>query len=248
MWLVMVYKPLSRGRRLAPGRRIYAVGDVHGHRAKLGQVHDWIRSDLQRRPCPSPLLIHLGDLIDRGPDSAGCVALLAAGPPIPGVATTTLMGNHEAMMLAALDDGPGEAAGLWLDNGGAESLRSWGLSSTAKPREWLGAIPARHLAFLRGLRTCCAEQDYVFVHAGVRPGIPLREQSEEDLLWIRGGFLDWDGVMLPETPGRMIVHGHTPAPAPEVRSNRIALDTGAGHGGPLTCAVLERDEVSVFQA
>ncbi len=224
------------------------MGDVHGHRAKLDQVHDWVRSDLQRRPCPNPLLIHLGDLIDRGPDSAGCVALLAAGPPVRGLPTTTLAGNHEAMMLAALDDNSGEAAGLWLDNGGGESLRSWGLSSTAKPRDWLGVIPARHLVFLRGLRKHYAAQDYVFVHAGVRPGIPLDQQSEHDLSWIRAGFLDWDGVMLPEAPGRMIVHGHTPVSTPEVKPNRIALDTGAGHGGPLTCAVLESDEVGVFQA
>ena len=224
------------------------MGDVHGHRAKLEQVHDWVRSDLQRRPCPNPLLIHLGDLIDRGPDSAGCVALLAAGPPVRGLPTTTLTGNHEAMMFAALDDSSGEAAGLWLDNGGGESLRSWGLPSTAKPRDWLGVIPARHLVFLRGLRNYYAEQDYVFVHAGVRPGIPLDQQSEHDLSWIRAGFLDWDGVMLPEAPGRMIVHGHTPVSTPEVKPNRIALDTGAGHGGPLTCAVFESDEVGVFQA
>ena len=243
----MVYNSLTRGRALTPGRRIYVIGDVHGQRAKLERMHGWVRSDVQERPVPRPLLVHLGDLIDRGPDSAGCIALLAAGSPVRGVPAVTLMGNHEAMMLDALNE-DGGAAGHWLDNGGAETLRSWGLGSRTRPRDWLAAIPARQLVFLRDLRRSFAEQDYVFVHAGVRPGVPLSGQSEDDLMWIREGFLDWDGVMLPEAPERMIVHGHTPVREPEIKSNRIGLDTGAGHGGPLTCAVLEGDEVRFVQA
>jgi serine/threonine protein phosphatase 1 len=241
--------------RLAEGRRIYVIGDVHGHRAKLERVHDHIRADLVRRPVAAPLLVHLGDLIDRGPDSAGCLALLADGPPIRGVPTVNLLGNHEWMMLRALTNGtktgiPGHSAAddidRWLDNGGAQTLASWGLKSTMPVREWLAGIPPRQLVLLHDLRTYWEAEGYLFVHAGVRPGIPLAQQRETDLLWIRESFLKWEGVMLPETPHRLIVHGHTPEPQPTIKHNRIGLDTGAGKGGPLSCAILERDDVSLF--
>ncbi len=233
---------------LAPGRRVYAVGDVHGHRDKLAAIHARIRADLVARPVAEPLLVHLGDLIDRGPDSAGCLALLASGPPLRGVPTVTLMGNHEWMMLEALTSGGFEQADRWLDNGGAETLASWGLKSTSRPKEWLAAIPPRHLVFLRDLATHHVVDDYLFVHAGVRPGVPLAAQRTSDLLWIRDSFLRWDGIMLPEAPRRMVVHGHTPAPEPELRGNRIGLDTGAGKGRALTCAVLQDAEIRLFQA
>ena len=233
--------------RLPPGRRIYVVGDVHGHRDKLEHVHARVRADLQERPVASPLLVHLGDLIDRGPDSAGCIDLLAGGPPIRGVPTVNLMGNHEWMMLAALRQERHDDVDRWLDNGGAQSLASWGLKSTMKPTEWLEQIPARHLVFVQGLLRMRVEHGYLFVHAGVRPGVRLDKQRETDLLWIRESFLHWTGVMLPEAPERVIVHGHTPSDAPVLRSNRIGLDTGAGKGGPLTCAVLEGDGVALFQ-
>ena len=233
--------------RLPAGRRVYVVGDVHGHRAKLEQVHARIRADLDRRPVGSALLVHLGDLIDRGPDSAGCVALLASGPPIVGLPTVNLMGNHEWMMLAALRPGRHDDADRWLDNGGAESLASWGLKSTMKPSTWMERIPAQHLVFLQGLARTRVEHGYLFVHAGVRPGVRLEKQRETDLLWIRESFLRWEGIMLPESPERVIVHGHTPGDAPVLKSNRIGLDTGAGKGGPLTCAVLEGDGVGLFQ-
>jgi serine/threonine protein phosphatase 1 len=241
---------------LAPGRRVYVIGDVHGHRAKLERMHDTIRADLARRPIASPLLVHLGDLIDRGPDSAGCLDLLANGPPLRGVPTVNLMGNHEWMMLRAFTNGaklgqPGNTGAddidRWLDNGGAQTLASWGLKSTMPVREWLAAIPPRQLVLTHDLRIYWEAGGYLFVHAGVRPGVPLAKQRETDLLWIRESFLNWDGVMLPETPGRIIVHGHTPAPEPTLKHNRLGLDTGAGKGGPLTCAILERDDVTLFQ-
>lgn len=237
--------------RLETGQRIYVVGDVHGHLAKLEAVHDHVRADLVRRPVASPLLVHLGDLIDRGPESAGCVDLLAKGPPVRGVPTVNLMGNHEWMMLHALNAGgtPGgaDAVDRWLDNGGAETLASWGLKSTSKPRAWLEAIPPRSLILLRDLVTHHRAGAYLFVHAGVRPGVKLAKQRETDLLWIRESFLQWQGVMLPEAPEVVIVHGHTPVSEPTVRHNRIGLDTGAGKGGPLTFAILEADEVTTFQ-
>ncbi len=248
----MVENPLNDAPnprpRLPPGQRIYVVGDVHGHRDKLDRVHDWVRSDLHRRPVAQPALVHLGDLIDRGPESAGCVALLAAGPPIRGVPSVTLMGNHEWMMLAALQGGTHDDIDRWLDNGGAEALRSWGLKSTSPPRDWMAGIPPLHLVFLRDLVQTHVRHGYLFVHAGVRPGVELARQRQTDLLWIRESFLNWAGVMLPEAPALVIVHGHTPSPTPTIKPNRIGLDTGAGKGGPLTCAVLEGDGVRLFQA
>jgi serine/threonine protein phosphatase 1 len=248
----MMDKPLSApanapAPRLPPGVRIYVVGDVHGHLDKLTQAHDWVRADLQRRPVAHPLLVHLGDLIDRGPDSAGCIDLLAAGPPLRGVPTISLMGNHEWMMLKALNGGSHDSIDRWLDNGGAEALHSWGLKSTSPPHDWLAAIPPRHLVFLRDLAPSHVSHGYLFVHAGVRPGVEMALQRPADLLWIRDAFLNWDGVMLPDAPDRIIVHGHTPSPAPTVKPNRLGLDTGAGKGGLLTCAALEDDDVRLFQ-
>lgn len=234
--------------RLRPGRRVYAVGDVHGHLDRLQELHEAIRRDLAARPAADPCLLHIGDYIDRGPDSAGVVALLAAGPPLPGVPTVNLGGNHEWMMLQALDRG-GEDAAHWRDrSGGAAALRSWGVPAKAPPEEWGRLIPAAHLRFLRGLGGHWTRDGYLFVHAGVRPGVRLEDQVDEDLLWIREPFLDWPGALLPEAPGQVVVHGHTPRPHPVVRRNRIGIDTGAGKGGPLTAAVLEGADVRFLQA
>lgn len=220
------------------GSRIYAVGDVHGHSAKLRAMHAAIATDLRDDPAPNPLLIHLGDFIDRGPDSAGCLALLASGPPIEGVRTINLIGNHEAMLLDALDNPGSQTLQLWLSNGAAPTLASWGIDWTARADEWVRLIPPAHLDFLRRLPLSHAACGYVFVHAGVRPGVRLSDQRTTDMLWIRDTFLSWEGVMLPEAPESVIVHGHTPSPTPVLRRNRIGVDTGAGMGGPLTCAVL----------
>ena len=223
-------------RRLPDGVRVYAVGDVHGYVGKLNAMHEAIRADLERAPAPAPLLIHLGDYIDRGPHSAGCLDLLAAGSPLP---TVNLLGNHEAMLLTALDRLSPQAAALWLDNGGDVTLESWGIPADAAVERWAERIPAQQLALLRSLALHHTVGDYTFVHAGVRPGVPLLEQSRMDLLWIREGFLDREGPMLPEAPERCIVHGHTPSFVPVAAPNRIGVDTNAGRGGPLTCAVLD---------
>lgn len=235
------------GPRLPPGHRIYAIGDVHGHLDKLVRIHGEIRADLHARPVARPLVVHLGDLIDRGPDSAACIDLLASRSSTLGVPTVNLMGNHEWMMLRALAARRYEDIDTWLDNGGDVALRSWGLKSTQRPLDWMAAIPAAHLGFLKALELYHVDGRYMFVHAGVRPGVPLDQQRQTDLLWIRESFLRWTGTMLPEAPGCIIVHGHTPSAAPDVLANRIGLDTGAGRGGPLTCAVLEGDEVRVVQ-
>lgn len=225
--------------------RIYAVGDVHGHATRLRAMHDAIRRDLRDNPAGSVTLVHLGDYIDRGPDSAACLALLAASDPIEGVPTVNLMGNHERMMLDALE-WPGQGR-LWLENGGDAALRSWGIDPQTQPEQWRARIPANHLHFLETLVLTHVAGDFLFVHAGVQPGIRLEKQSPLDLLWIRAGFLDWDGIMLPEAPHRVIVHGHTPASQPEVRRNRIGIDTNAARGGKLTCAALSGDSVYFLQ-
>ena len=139
----------------------------------------------------------LGDYVDRGPDSAGVVARLAAGAPLPDVPTVNLMGNHEHMMLAALATGETETTELWLANGGADSLRSWGVPPSAQPREWPTYLPMPHLTFLRDLALRHEVGGYLFVHAGIRPGIPLDRQSRHDLMWIREPFLSWNGVIRP---------------------------------------------------
>jgi serine/threonine protein phosphatase 1 len=228
---------------LPPGQRVYAVGDVHGCLDMLTALHALIAEDLAQRPVAAPVLVHLGDLVDRGPASAAVVALLSAGPPIAGLPTVNLMGNHEQMMLSALlarEEGP---AGLWMQNGGEATLRSWAVPLSAEPAAWVEHIPAGHLLFLRDLPYTHRIGPYFFVHAGVRPGVPLARQSPHDLLWIREPFLS-----CADDFGAVVVHGHTPRLAPELRANRIGIDTAAVMGGVLTCAVLEGDRVGFLQA
>ena len=228
---------------LPPGQRVYAIGDVHGCLDRLQTMHELIAEDLAARPPEEAVLVHLGDYVDRGPDSAGVVARLAAGAPLPDVPTVNLMGNHEHMMLAALATGETETTELWLANGGADSLQSWGVPRSAQPREWPSYLPMPHLMFLRDLAMRHEAGGYLFVHAGIRPGIPLDRQSRHDLMWIREPFLSWN-----ESYGPVVVHGHTPRPEPVVRPNRIGIDTGAVMGGVLTCAVLEGDKLGFITA
>jgi diadenosine tetraphosphatase ApaH/serine/threonine PP2A family protein phosphatase len=232
---------LSPGR-LPRGRRIYAIGDIHGCLPQLRQLHAAIAEDMVRRPPVSALLLHLGDYIDFGPDSAGVVGLLADRAPVAGLRTINLMGDHERTALQALS-GEGAAATDWLHVGGDAALHSWGIAADTPRRQWRSHLPAEHLAFLEGLATDHREGDYVFVHAGIRPGIPLDAQTEDDLLGIRQSFLASE-----QSFGAIIVHGHSASPSPTIRANRIGLDTGAGHGGKLTCAVFEEDGVAFIQA
>ena len=141
-------------------------------------------------------------------------------------------------MLAAIATGEAEATELWLANGGADSLLSWGVPRSAQPKEWPSYLPKPHLMFLRDLAVRHAAGGYLFVHAGIRPGIPLERQSRHDLMWIREPFLSFKQPF-----GPVVVHGHTPRQEPVVRPNRIGIDTGAVMGGVLTCAVLEEDRL-----
>ena len=227
---------------LPPGRRVYAIGDVHGLDNRLATLHAAIAEDLARRPCTAPLLLHLGDYVDRGPDSRGVVARLLAGEPVPGVATVNLMGNHELTMLEALA-GEGAAMTDWMINGGGTALRSWGGDPEAPRATWPDAVPPEHMRFLHELALMHREGGYLFVHAGIRPGVPIEQQSRQDLLSIRQAFLYSEADF-----GVVVVHGHTPKADPVLRANRIGIDTGAVYGGRLTCAVLEDDRVAFLYA
>lgn len=233
----------SAPAQLPDGQRIYAVGDVHGCLERLQAIHSAIAEDLRERPIARTVLVHVGDYIDRGPDSAGVLSLLAVGPPRTGIGETiNLLGNHEDLFLAALDQRTQDAVGLWLMNGGGPTLASWGLPSHLDVADWHERIPAAQIAFIRALRLTHAVGPYLFVHAGLRPGVPLDQQERADLIWIRGPFLHSDVDF-----GAVVVHGHTPMERPEVRRNRISIDTGAVVGGALTCAVLEGNQVGFIQ-
>src|SRR5262249_18441010 len=162
--------------------------DVHGCLAELRQLHAAIADDLARRPAVFAVLLHIGDYIDFGPDSAGVVALLAAGPPIVGLPAINLIGDHERTALDALS-GEGAAAPDWLHAGGQAALDSWGIAPGVPRDEWRSLLPASHLAFLQTLSIDHREGDYLFVHAGIRPGVSLAHQTEEDKLGIRQSFL-----------------------------------------------------------
>ena len=229
--------------QLARGRRVYAVGDIHGCSERLNLVHRRIASDLRARPAEDVTLIHLGDYIDRGPDTAGVLSLLAGEPDFAVDRTVNLMGNHEEMALQAIAFGDERQAEAWLANGGAAALSSWGIPRHARIEDWPELLPREHLRFMSRLSLQYRVDDYLFAHAGVRPGTPLDQLSRRDLLWIREPFLSSSLAF-----GAIVVHGHTPQADPVLRPNRIGIDTGAGRGGRLTCAVLEDDKVAFFAA
>lgn len=228
--------------KLPPGERVYAIGDVHGCLDRLVALHEIIAEDIGARPVEHVTLVHLGDYVDRGADSAQVIDWLINQPPVPADAFVNLMGNHEHMMLSALAGADKDAAGQWLMNGGADSLLSWGIARAVPPEDWAARIPRQHLMFLRDLPVSRRIGPYLFVHAGVRPGVPLDQQSRHDMLWIREPFLSSRA-----DHGAVIVHGHTPKRDPTVQPNRIAIDTGAVLGGALTCVVLEDDQLGFLQ-
>ena len=227
---------------LPRGRRIYAIGDIHGTVGKLRALHALIAADMRARPVPSALLLHLGDYVDKGADSRAVLDYLTTEVPVPGLDMLNLTGNHEETMLAALD-GDGAAAADWLWGGGRATLDSYAVPEDAPREAWPDAIPAAHLRFLRRLHLYHQEGGYLFVHAGIRPGIPIEDQSREDLIRIRHDFLGSE-----RDHGVVVVHGHTAGFNPVLRDNRICLDTAAWSGGPLTCGVFEAQAIGFLQA
>jgi serine/threonine protein phosphatase 1 len=227
------------------GVRVYAVGDVHGCLGHLDRLLDLIDGDLAGCALTSRLVL-LGDLVDRGPDSAGVIdRLIERELPTDGV--DCIMGNHEEVMLDCLA-GRVELFDSWLRYGGVQTLESYGLSvagilsPTFDVRiELERAIPPRHVQFLQSMKDYVRIGDYLFVHAGIRPDVPLDRQSGRDLRWIRQGFLDdtTDHAM-------MVVHGHTIVQEVDFRPNRIAVDTGCYVSGQLSALVLEARKTRVL--
>jgi serine/threonine protein phosphatase 1 len=226
--------------------RIYAIGDVHGRADLLEAVFGWIDADLRRRPSSEAMEILLGDYIDRGPASCAVIDLVTARRRRRPM--VCLRGNHEQLLVNCLCDSRQMAE--WQDLGARETLISYGVpvpkrldpSAYALLIEALWQkIPDHHLQFLHGLPTSFAVGAYFFVHAGVRPGIALAEQSEQDLMWIRLDFLETREMF-----DHIIVHGHTPVHHPDIRSNRINIDTGAYVTGRLTCLVLEGPHLHIL--
>lgn len=232
------------------GMTLYGIGDVHGERALLEALLDAIRRDIADRAAADRVaVVFLGDYVDRGPDSRGVLDILLRRP-MGDADHRFLLGNHEQAMLDFLRDPEGGAG--WLGYGGLMTADSYGVRA-APPMDAAGraafrdalaaAMPSGHKAFLEGLETAVVYGDYAFVHAGVRPGRRLADQSSEDLLWIREPFLDWKGPF-----EKRVVHGHTIRPAPEVLPNRIGIDTGAYATGTLTAVALSGRTVRVIQA
>ena len=226
--------------RAPEGAVLYAIGDIHGAAELLDRLLEKIDKDAGG--LEQAQLIFLGDYVDRGPDSKGVIERLASlNKEQPE--TVFLKGNHEAVMLDFLAD-PEEML-EWLDWGGDETLRSYGVSGAlTKPGEDLSleladAMPKAHHDFLKGLSLNHHEGDYFFVHAGVRPGVPLDEQEEDDLLWIRNRF---HNTPMEERPDKVIVHGHHPLKKPLDAGWRIGVDTGACWSGVLTAVRLEGDK------
>ena len=229
--------------RVPDGTRLYAVGDIHGRDDLLDRLLQAIVRDAASAGGGTRrVLLYLGDYVDRGLSSRQVIERLLGSPP-EGFEVIHLLGNHEEAFLGFLEGKP--IAFNWFKYGGLETLYSYEVPiprRSAAPgnldalrRDAIAAVPAAHAAFLRGCKLWHVEGDYAFVHAGVRPGVPLDRQEAEDLLWIREAFLDSRA----DHGGKVVVHGHTICPRPEIRRNRINIDTGAYASGRLTCLVLE---------
>lgn len=225
--------------RLPEGIRIYAFGDIHGRADLLREMFTVIDADIARNPVDRPIEVFLGDYIDRGPDSAQTLDLLIERSLYRE--TVFLKGNHEAFFLEVLRN-PTKLED-WRQFGGLQTLMSYGIQPSLNPdaaeqtdliRALTEVMPGDHLSFLKNLKPSYLCGDFFFVHAGVRPGIPLKEQQEADLLWIRNEFLDSK-----ENFGKFIVHGHTPVREPDIRPNRINIDTGAYATGNLTLLTIQ---------
>jgi len=231
--------------KVRSGERVYAIGDIHGRADLFSDLIAMIRQDNATRTPARTRIIVLGDVVDRGPDSAALVARLMrysnASPRF-----TVLKGNHEQIMLAAIS-GNTTAAQMWIKYGGATTLMSWGLQEdliAEAPTHiimWQArrCIPQETIRWLNQLKLYCRSGDVLFVHAGVRPGTPLRKQDPFDLMWIREAFLD-NETLHPF----LVVHGHTIVEdGPDIRTNRIGVDTGAYRTGRLTALGLEGDQI-----
>jgi serine/threonine protein phosphatase 1 len=224
-----------------PGTRLYVIGDIHGRLDLLEQMIELVNRDIKARAGDS-LIVTLGDYIDRGPNSRGVLDRLLSNPFAGKY--VALKGNHEALLETFLND-PTVGADWWR-LGGVETLRSFGV----KIKRWMTRrgyaraaaqlrekLTEQQVDFLRSLKTSLVVGRYFLCHAGIRPGVPLESQDDEDLLWIRDEFLSSQIDF-----GKIVIHGHTPMKEPEILPNRINIDTGAFRSGHLTCAVFEDND------
>jgi serine/threonine protein phosphatase 1 len=243
-WNVLKSRVQKAVRRVPDDIRVYAIGDVHGRADLLAALFDRIDADIQSNPIAQPIQVLLGDYIDRGPQSRQVIDLLIARRRQHDM--LYLKGNHETFAAQFLTDPSTLLA--WKRVGGLTTLLSYdvalperdGSASNERTAEaFRQALPESHSQFIKSLALTFVCGDYLFVHAGVRPGIALAEQRQEDLLWIREDFL-----LHEEDFGKVVVHGHTPVLQADVRPNRINIDTGAYATGRLTCLVLEGDRMS----
>jgi len=231
--------------RLPEGIRIYAMSDIHGRADLLKQMFTVIDRDLSASQSIRPIQVFLGDYIDRGPQSFETIELLI--DRARSHECVFLKGNHEVILLDALANPP--LLDEWRQFGGLQTLTSYGLQPTLRPsdgektelmRELYEKIPQTHGYFYRNLRASFTCGDFFFVHAGVKPGIPLDLQQEQDLFWIREEFLESSADF-----GKYVVHGHTPVSTPDIRPNRINIDTGAYATGNLSLLSIQGDRLLV---
>lgn len=224
----------------ARGYRAYVVGDIHGRLDLLEDLLAKIHAELQHRPAQKTLLVFVGDLIDRGPSSAQVLERLRTYRR-PGIRPVFILGNHEEVLLRILN-GESELITKWRWFGGSECLQSYGVDPEALGRlsdddslaVVRSAVPREHVEFLESFVDSCRFGDFLFVHAGIRPGIALDQQQQSDLRWIREPFL------LDDTDhGFVVVHGHTISSEVEERSNRVGIDTGAYRTGVLSAFAVE---------
>lgn len=241
------HQPWTISAAVPAGTRVYAVGDVHGRADLLTEIINRIEDDLRRRPINYAVEVYLGDYIDRGPDSKGVLDQLAVR--LVRRHAVCLRGNHEAILERFLWD-DAETIHHWIQLGALQTLASYGIvprarAGTMTPYELqqslLDVFPRTHELLLQCLRNSFVCGDFVFVHAGIRPGVPMEQQDPEDLFWIRDEFLNST-----LNHGKLIVHGHTPVNHPDIRSNRINIDTGAWRTGTLTCIAIEGSTVLVL--
>lgn len=230
--------------KLEPGKRIYAIGDIHGRLDLLKDIVSRIKVDLAERPVANHQVVTLGDYCDRGPDGKGVYDLLIKLAREQD--WLCLRGNHDQYILEALAN-PADVIWHWLRYGGVETLLSYGIETIDPDDPFLiskalqKALPAGHRRFIENMAYCHNAGDYFFCHAGVRPGVNINQQDPHDLMWIRQDFLLHKGDL-----GKVVVHGHTPGRAVDFQKNRINVDTGAYESGVLSCLVLENDEQRVI--
>lgn len=234
------------------GRLVYAVGDIHGRLDALEPLLRQIAEDLMlSKPAQRPMLVFLGDYVDRGPDSKRVVDLVIGMSQHEEFEVRTLKGNHEEALLYFLDDPTFGAA--WIEHGGGPTLVSYGVQPppgrtdneawSKASRALKAALPPAHNAFYRSLELMVEVGDYAFVHAGVRPGVPLAQQDERDLLWIRHEFIAEKGPH-----PKVIVHGHTPNEEAQLTRWRLGIDTGCYATGLLTAVRLHDADQRLIQA